>query len=322
MGGERDYQTRVVPGIERTIKSGLNTRPAFQDRRGLNAGCPHRGLVIHTYATDAPKRKENRPDTTRVYEVECDVLLTKSLIFLERVPVAQKEHGVNDAEPWIPRPAKRVIGGGNLNFTRVSARGVLQDLPPHLADVDGDQVLVQFMEGDPEKPIITHAISHTKTKRLVVEGSGWAESDEGESRGTPYQNEKYFRYRGVEVRINDDGDVLLDTVGATADEENETPAVTGGQVRVRVKSTQRFTIQMGDVDVLEVWQNPVTEQVHVDLGEGASEAIVRGNKLTTWLLAHMHPDAVGGTLPPVDPAGVPPVSLGAGDHLSDDHKTK
>lgn len=320
MGGEREYQTRVIPGIKRTVKSGLNTHPRFQDKRGLNAGCPHRGLIMQTYATDAAKRKENRPDTTRVYEVECDVLLTKSLIFLERVPVAQKEHGVNDADPWIPRPAKRVIGGGSLNFTRVSARGVLQDLPPHLGDVDGDQVLVQFMEGDPEKPIITHAISHTKTKRLVVEGTGWEESDEGASRGTPHQKEKYLRYRGVEVRINDDGDVLLDTVGATGDEENETPATTGGQVRVRVKSTEKFTIQMGDTDVLEVWQNPTTGQVHVDLGEDASEAIVRGDKLTTWILAHMHPDATGGTAPPVDPSGA--VSMAAGDHLSDDHKVK
>lgn len=318
--GDKDYRTRIVAGIGRTIKSGLNAHPKAQDKRGLQAGSPHRALVINTYATNALRRIQNSPNTTRVYEVECDILLIKSLIYYERVPVMQKEHGVNDAGPWIPRPTTRVIGGGTLNFARVSRKGVLQDMPPILEDVDGDQVLVQFMEGDIEKPIIVGALSHTKTKRLVVEGTGWEESDEGESRGTPHQKEKYLRYRGVEVRINDAGDVLIDTIGATGDEDKEVPAPTGGQVRVRVKSTEKFTIQMGDTDVLEVWQNPATRQVHVDLGEDADEAIVRGDKLTTWILAHMHPDAVGGTLPPVDPSGG--VSMTTGDHLSDDHKVK
>jgi hypothetical protein len=201
-------------------------------------------------------------------------------------------------------------------------RAALQDLPPNLEDVSGEQVLVEFMEGDRLKPVITASLSHVKTKRLVVEGSGWSEGDLGSSRGTPHQDEKYMRYRGTEIRINDAGDILIDTFGATNEEETETPTPTGGQVRFRLKSTERFTVQMGLFDVLEVWQDPLTMQVHIDLGEGADESIVRGEKLTAWLLAHLHPDAMGGTLAPLDPAGAPPVSLSAGDHLSDDHKVK
>lgn len=317
------FTTRVNPATGRTIQAGIDARPVSRTSNiKLIAGYKYRGVVLRTYATDATERTRLNANTTRKYEVECDVLLMKSGIFYPRVPVMQRDHGVNDAAPWIPRETKRVIGEGTLSFTRVSARGTLQTAPPNLEELDGDQVILEYMEGDLEMPLITGSLSHVKTNRLVKEGVGWAEADQGTSRGTPYQNEKYFRYRGVEVRINDAGDMLIDTVGATTDEVDEVPTVTGGQVRVRVKSTQRFTVQMGNVDVLEVWQDPLTQQVHIDLGENADEEVVRGNKLTTWLLAHFHPDAVGGTLPPLDPAGTPPVNLTAGDHLSDDHKVK
>jgi len=285
------FTTLVDPVTGRTIKAGMNARPAARTSvRAVTAGYKYRAVVVNTYATDAATRTQLNPNTTRKYEVECDVVLFKSGVFYPRVPVMQRGHGVNDAEPWVPRAAKRVIGGGTVSFTRVSRRGALQELPPNLEDLDGDQVIVEFMEGDLEMPIITGSLSHAKTNRLVKEGSGWSEITQGAERGTPYQNERYLRYRGVEVRINDAGDVLIDTIGATNEEVEEAPMPTGGQVRVRVKSTERFTIQMGLVDTLEVWQDPITQEVHIDLGEGASERLVLGDKLVDWLAGHIHFD--------------------------------
>jgi hypothetical protein len=317
------YETHVDPSTGRTMKSGLNLHEEGVEDDYTPKGGIYRAVIINTYATDDGVRTEGeRSGSTRLYEIECDILLTRSLVPFRRVPVLQPDHGVHDAGLWIPRPSTRVIGDQDLNFRRVSARGTLEKLPPNLEDVDGDKVLVQFIEGDPEKPIITGAMTHPKTKRLFVDGDGWSEGKGGSERGTPHKNEKYLRYRGVECRINDQGDVLVDTVAANhAKDDTETPnPLTGGQLRLRLKSTQRFTVEMDGTDVLEVWQDPLTKQVHIDLGEGASESIVRGEKLTTWLLAHFHPDAMGGTLPPIDPAGA--VSLLAGDHLSDDHKVK
>ncbi len=315
------FETRVDPVTGRTIKSGVN--PKLVDRpRTPSHAYPVRAVVLNTYATDSSVRTQNAPSTSRTYEVECDIILVKSAVSYLRVPVQQKNHGLNDADLWIPRPSTRDTEGGEMNLTRVSRRGAVQSIPPNLETLNGDHVLVQFIEGDPEMPIITGPLSHSKTKRLVVGGSGWAEDDQGATRGIPYLNERYMRYRGTEVRINDAGDVLIDTVGANEEEATGTPGATGGQIRLRVKSTERFTVQMGLFDVLEVWQDPITQQVHIDLGEGADEQIVRGNKLTSWLLAHIHPNAMGGSGPPIDPAGTPPVSLTAGEHLSDDHKVK
>lgn len=269
------YRTHVDPVTGRTLKSGLDMREVGTQDTYTPRGGVYRAVVLKTYATDDSVRTEGRPSTTRLFEVECDILLTRSLVLYPRVPVMQPFHGVNDASLWIPRPSTRVIGGQDLNFTRVSARGTLAKLPPNLEDLDGDKVLVQFVEGDPEKPIVVGCLSHPKTLRLFVDGSGWSELASGSERGKPHKDEKYLRYRGVEVRINDAGDVLVDTVGATSDEENEVPGALGGQMRIRVKGTERFTVELDGTDILEVYRTLFGEP-RVDLIEGGGEQFIRG----------------------------------------------
>lgn len=323
------FTTRVDPATGRTIKAGIDARPVSRTSNlKLVAGYKYRAVVLRTYAIDAAERTRLNANTTRKYEVECDVLLMKSGIFYPRVPVMQRDHGVNDASPWIPRETKRVIGEGTLGFTRVSARGTLQTAPPNLEELDGDQVILEYMEGDLEMPIITGSLSHVKTNRLVKEGTGWSEALQGAERGTPHQKEKYLRYRGVEIRINDAGDVLIDTVGATKDEKNEVPALTGGQVRVRVKDTTRFTIQMGVTDVLEVWRD-TAGQVHIDLGEGASEHLVLGDELLSWIIskiawdvAHTHLFPATGPATPTTPPVQAPTIPAPGTILSVNHRVK
>lgn len=327
------WNTLVDPKTGRTIKSGLNVRTRGATPRTAPMGDIYRAVVLKTYATDSLVRLEGAPSTTRVYEIECDIVLSRSLVAYHRVPVMQPSHGVHDASLWIPRPSTKLVDSplpatgplGGMNLRRVSSRGTPQTMPPKLSELDGDQVLVQFVEGDHEKPIIVGAMSHARTKRLVVDGDGWSETNPlAQGRGVPGLRERYRRFAGSEFRVNAQGDVLFDTTGANPiDETTEVPnPASGGQVRFRLKDSERFTVEMAGVDVLEVWKNPITGQVHIDLGEGAQQSIVRGEILTSWLLAHTHPDAMGGTLPPIDPAGAPPVSLAAGDHLSPDHKVK
>lgn len=229
----------------RTVKSGISP----QERQArVTADGFYRGIVLKTYATDDANRIDEHP-----YAIECDVLLMRSLVVLPHVPVLQRGLGVTDADLWIPRPSTRSLSGGPLTLSMRSSRGALQEFPTKLGDLDGDNVLVTYIEHDQEHPVIIGPMPHTGTKRLVVKGAGWSPSALGSERGTPHLSEHYFRYRGVEVRINDKGDVLLDTVGAydKTGEIADSPMPSGGQVRLRVKGTEKFVIEMNGQDLLE-----------------------------------------------------------------------
>jgi hypothetical protein len=278
--GSGRYRARVDPYARRTMRSGLDLQEPGTLPPNTPMGDIYRAIVTKTYATDAPERTAGRrSSTTRKYEVECDIILTRSQVPYPRVPVMQRSHGVNDADLWIPRPATRVVGEPqDLTLRRVSERGTPEKVPPNFAFLDSDQVLVQFMEGDPTKPIIVGAMSHVKTNRLVTDGSGWSESAEGTDRGNPQTGERYTRFRGVEARVNEAGDVLLDTAGANpTDDDTEVPnPAVGGQVRVRVKRTQRLTVEFEGTDVLEIYVDPLTQEPRVDFVEGATEQFIRG----------------------------------------------
>lgn len=242
---------------------------------------PYRAIVLNTYVTD---EDENRSGIA----VECDVILVRANFRLARVPVKQANHGRNNAwAPWIPRPSTRVIStGAAVNFTTRTSRGTAMDEAPLLSDLDGDLVIVEFMEGDPDRPLITGALSHDANLRRVVgpvddadAALGWKEGDYRQ--GSPRRNEYFISHYGSELRINGQGDVLVSTVGAFDDPTNEDATVEKGHVRFRVKNSRRFTVEMDGTDVLEVWKDG--GQVKIDLGEGASQRLILGDDFKTFL---------------------------------------
>jgi hypothetical protein len=258
------------------IQSGLDARPsAFVTPMQMATDVPYRAIVLNTYVTD---EDENRSGVA----VECDVLLVRANFRLARVPVKQMNHGLNNAwAPWIPRPSTRVIStGAEVNFTTRSSRGTSQGEAPLYSDLDGDLVVVEFMERDPDRPLITGALSHDQNRRRVI-GSvndtdaslGWKEGDYRQ--GSPRRNEYFISHAGSELRINGQGDVLISTVGATDDPVDETANASVGQIRFRVKNSKRFTVEMDGADVLEVWKDG--SQVKVDLGENADQRIPLGD---------------------------------------------
>jgi hypothetical protein len=187
---------------------------------------------------------------------------------------------------WIPKESTRVISTNtSLNPSAVrSIRGSYQGPATPLDDLDGDHVLLDYMDGSIHKPIIVGAYPHAQTKRIIVEGIGHTEgAGNNEARGTIYRREAYFRHAGTEARVNGNGDVLIDTVGATDDRVEQDPEAgnSSGHIRVRVKGDRRFTIEMDGEDVLEVWLDG--DQVRIDLGEGAGERLVLGDAFRDWL---------------------------------------
>ncbi len=270
------HQTRFDPQTGRVMKSGLNLNPPGHKPDFQPTGCMYRAVVVRTYSTVDPIRREGVPGTSRVQDIECDIVFTRSNQWRPRVPVLQRVHGVNDADLWVPRESTRVIGGvQKLNLRRVSERGALESMPPSWEDLDGDHVLVQFLEDDPELPRIVLADTHASTKRLLIDGPGWNPAFSGAERGIPMKDERYSRFRGVEHRINDSGDVLWDTVGANPiDNDTEIPGLTGGAFRLRVKGNQRYTLEFDGVDVMEVFIDPLAgPQAQMVPG---SEQFIRG----------------------------------------------
>ncbi len=276
---ERFRTTQGRSGI--VYQSGLDIRPRgayapLQPHRG-----PYRAVVVNTYVSDTDDRSYRQ----EAAKVTCDVVLVRSGQHIKHVPVQQPSWGENDAQSWIPKESTRVISGNealNVDVLR-SSRGSYQRPITPLDDLDGDVVLLDFIEGDLRSPIIIGALPHPKSKRTPIEGIGHTEGVGGdEDRGKVYRREAYFRHAGVEARVSGIGDVLLDTVGATDDRVDEDPehGDSAGHVRVRLKDTQRLSIEMDGTDVMEVWNDG--SQVRVDLGEGAAQRLILGDDFRTF----------------------------------------
>jgi hypothetical protein len=77
--------------------------------------------------------------------------------------------------------------------------------------------------------------------------------------------------------------------------------------------SQRFTVEMDGVDVLEVFKQGA--QVRIDLGEGATERVVLGDAFMALFNSHQHPTSMG-------PSGTPIQQMTAAQHLSNLAKVK
>lgn len=308
------FKTTMTRGGS-VVQSGLDIRNRDNP---LGANTPrlglYRGLVLATYVPDDSSGNATT-EVRRGNQVECDVLLVRSHALVLRAPVRQVCFGVNEAHgPWIPKPATRTLDGTPLNFRVLSEQGSFEGSATAFDNTDGDMVIVEFVEGNVDYPMITGALTHENTNRRVRAGSGWSEGSN--DRGSPYQDEYYLHHQGTELRINANGDLLIDTVGAYTDRSTEDSSAATGDVRVRIKDGQRLTIAMGnDDDVLEVFKDGV--QVRIDLGENASERLVLGDTFLNLFNAHQHT----GVTPGMGSSGTPVTPL-TDAILSDLAKTK
>ncbi len=114
-----------------------------------------RGVVIHTHVTDSDEHPNaDAPATQAPLAVYCDVMAYPSIggqrfLALKNVLVAQNVAGLHRGRIWKPRPAKLdfvddfdIEGGSNP------------------AQVDGDHVLIAFMNDNLAQPIIIGALPH------------------------------------------------------------------------------------------------------------------------------------------------------------------
>lgn len=141
-----------------TPQSGLVRRVQLPGQRYRTTGQLIRGVVLATYVTDDPDHPET-PDgsednriPTAVY---CDVLCYSSLpglryLALQQVMVLQDAGGMHSGRIWKPRAATMDINQAELDV----------DGPSEVADMDGDHVLIAFVEGNPNEPVIIGGVPH------------------------------------------------------------------------------------------------------------------------------------------------------------------
>ncbi len=190
------------------VQSGTPSGP----RRGSN-GLLLRGAVTATYLIDDDSHPEKRKGSEPV-AVYCDVMTyssmsTQRFSFLPKVLVSQEiGHGMQRGRVWQPRAA-------TLDKTN---EGIDYDNLTNLGELDGDHVLVGFMDDSLHEPVILRGIPHPSAdvgneeniagRRLrLVDGDG--DPDLHKHHGSFYGIDTDGGFQ-IDTRFANDGELLVD----------------------------------------------------------------------------------------------------------------
>lgn len=257
----------------RTLTDGTLLSGATATSRGgqPRPRCPSlaRGLVVAHRPADDPDNRLGVPVV--------DVLLPRYGLLCRDVPVDVGGAGGNGAA-WTPAPATRDRNGAP--FTLASWDQV------DLDTVDGDRVLLGFVEDDPALPVLLGVLpSKASVPWLPRAADGPV---------------RLLRHQGTVIRIDQWGNVEVDTRSAPVSNAGDalTPPGPAGRVTVRTADGQEVRIDSGTVRVAGV-AKVIVEAPVVEIGEGALEALVRGDSFKVFWNAHTHPTPVGVSGTPV-----------------------
>lgn len=219
----KEYQTfRTDSGhiIQSGVPSGDPTETGWEAMTCM--GYISRAVVLKTYYADDPSWDDRgwaSGGNTRV--VACDVrTYGKRSRPLHRVPVAQRVHGLHDQDLYIPRESRLDTSGASM-VTEPNPQG--KRITP-AEWLDGDHVLVTFLEGDPAQPLILpFMLPHPKSARRLGEEDGRI---------------RRIRHNGVAVEWDRDGNLTIDATETAkadlADDGAEQSNVgTGGNILIK-----------------------------------------------------------------------------------------
>jgi hypothetical protein len=161
-----------------------------------------RGFVIATYVTDTDDHPAASDPVNPPKAVYCDLVVYPSIpkqrwFFLPKVLVSQRRGGLHDDDLWKPKAATMNV------ITQVLDEG----LGSNPAQLDGDHVLVGFLNDSYDEPIILRGLPHPTRdignelygsgKRLVLK----------QVDGCPDMEKFQGTFRGVDA----DGNYIVDT---------------------------------------------------------------------------------------------------------------
>lgn len=260
-----------------------------------------RGAVVATYVPiDGPpsaKRKVLHDDAD-IAGTYCDVIVYsrhpnfRNALF-RSVPVVG-DSGLHDGRVWAPRAARVNLAGGTLQRTGVDP-----------VDLDGDHVLIQFLDDDLAQPVITGRAPHP---RMGTGNEGLPEAGHRMRLKVVDGEPDFWKHHGSFYGVDDSGNFVVDTTrahgGEFSDDGSEVPAqdAAHGNVIIRVGDDNTVTVQVGGgATLLLTGKDGATT---MQLGDGARHvAVVEELQalygvLKTWLETHVHPTGVGPSGPP------------------------
>lgn len=235
-------------------------------------------------------RREVYPGPTRgvVVEVQTDPLVCTVLLArggVVRAPVAQRGSSVSNVARWIPAAAQTNMVTGAA--VRLDQTGVSPP-PADITDLDGDIVLIDWIEGDIERPVITHSLEHPRAARAVVADPPVLPAAPQRDQGTI---ERLVAHQGTTVRLDRNGNISVDARRAGVANDRQTYQPADGEATGVVDVALRVggEVQVRGVDGERLFRLRVTEDgPTLVIGDAAERVLLAGpfiDHLTQWQAA-------------------------------------
>lgn len=200
------------------LQSGVWSRATIHHHDMNNTmGWITRAVVLQVYYADEDKRTGWVDGLQRC--VLCDVrTYGRYQRILTKVPVLQRTQTLFDEDIYIPRGSRQDIEGGN-----VVAQPSGSKKPTPAEKLDGDHVLIGFLDNDPSQPtILPYMMPHPKATYTPKKADGHV---------------RRIRHNGVSVVWDKDGNLTIDASGAAkeilaAQGKEASNSGTAGQIKL------------------------------------------------------------------------------------------
>lgn len=182
-----------------------------------------RGYVVAVYA---PGEGPSVPDRIPGWLVDVHVIEPGWRGLLRWVPIMTGSGGVYDIEHWQLRPMAQKLTGGTF-----SLEGGPSATPPN--EADGDLVIVAFLGGDANRPVVVGQLPHPQTETPAEKGYRLLRAIAGARLGVKEDG-------NIEVQVPAGTKVTVSTKGgdgATIECSDDAVTVTKAKLTVRSAST-------------------------------------------------------------------------------------